>query len=325
MLLRRRLRFTGAVVTLALLLQGCQSHRSKLETPAELPQDTQFHALQQTQLGIYAVFLPPGYHAPENREKTYPLAVILHGHGSTEIRHGQQADLFGRNDVIYLAPRAPYPHHEVFIELGTPGWTALPTVPEQLHTIGPGHEDYIDVDRLYTDWIADTIQDVRRRYRVSSERVVVYGHSQGATYAHLLSLHHPELVKAYFAFAGYYWWSDEKPGPEAAQILRQNDVFAVLAHNRPDPVVEVSETERLIAYLAQHGVPHQAYISKAGDHYLTDEEKKMVADFIHTWCRGARAKSERALPPLTRASEQRRDEGAPGPTDLPTGANEAKL
>ncbi len=126
---------------LAVALPACHSNARRLETPKKLPTDTYFHGLPQTQLGVYAVFLPPGYHAPENRNKRYPLVLILHGHGSTEIRHGQHADEFGRNDVIYLAPRAPYPHEGVFMELKTPGWTAWPTVPEQLYDIGPEHED----------------------------------------------------------------------------------------------------------------------------------------------------------------------------------------
>jgi predicted esterase len=269
-----------------------------MEAPKELPADTKFHALPQTQLGIYAIFLPPGYAAPENRDKKYPLVLIIHGHGSTEIRHGQMADTFGRKDVIYLAPRAPYPHEEVFIVLDTPGWTAMPTVPEQLWEIKEGDADYIDVDRLYTDWIASTVQDVRRRYRVSDQRIVIYGHSQGATYAYLFALHHPELVKAYFAFAGYYSFIEDKTIGEGAQILKQNGVFSSLLHNRPDPMVEVAETESLAAYFKQHGVRHEALISAAGDHYLTDDERKRATKFIRDWCCGAHAGETRTLPPL---------------------------
>jgi predicted esterase len=281
-----------------LLLQACGPQRRPLEAPKELRRDTYFHALPQTQLGIYAVFLPPGYYAAENRDKKYPLVLILHGHGSTEIRHGQHADEFGREDVIYLAPRAPYPHEGVFMEHKTPGWTAMPPVPSQLHDIGPDHKDYIDVDRLYTNWIADTIQDVRRRYRVNEQRVVLYGHSQGATYAHLFALHHPELVKAYFAFAGWYGEPNESFKPEDAQTLLKNSVFPFLAHNRHDPMLEVAQTERLSSYLTKQNVPHTTFLSETGDHYLTDEEKKKVAAFVDEWCRGTHASLEPKLPPL---------------------------
>jgi len=269
-----------------------------MEAPKELPADTHFHALPQTQLGIYAVFVPPDYDAPENRDKKYPLVLIIHGHGSTEIRHGQMADTFGRKDVVYLAPRAPYPHEEVFTKLDTPGWTAMPTVPEQLWEIEEGDADYVDVDRLYMDWIASTIQDVRKRYRVSDQRIVIYGHSQGATYAHLFAVHHPELVKAYFAFAGYYSFIKDKTVGEGAEILKQNDVFPSLLHNRPDPMVEVAETENLAAYFKQHGVRHESLISDAGDHYLTDDERKRATEFIRDWCCDAHGADKRTLPPL---------------------------
>jgi predicted esterase len=287
-----------AAALLALVLPACRSNGRQFEAPKKLPTDTNFHALPQAQLGIYAVFLPPGYHAPENRNKKYPLVLILHGHGSTEIRHGQHADDFGRNDVIYLAPRAPYPHEEVFMELKTPGWTAWPTVPEQLYEIGPEHKDYVDVDRLYTNWIADTVQDVRRRYRVNEQRVVIYGHSQGATYAHMFALHHPELVKAYFAFAGWYGETTEELDLHDAKILKENKVFPFLAHNRRDPALDVAQTERLAAFFSRHAVRHATFISETGDHYLTDEGKQKVASFVNEWCRGAHAVEKPTLPPF---------------------------
>lgn len=317
------LALTAAVLTL--VLSGCRSHGRELETPKKPPADTYFHALPQTQLGLYAVFLPPDYHAPESRNKTYPLVLILHGHGSTEIRHGQHADDFGREDVIYLAPRAPYPHEEVFMELKTPGWTARPTVPEQLHDIGPGHEDYVDVDRLYTQWIADTVQDVRRRYRVNEQRIVIYGHSQGATYAHMFALHYPELVKAYFAFAGWYAETNETLDPEHARVIRENKVFPVLAHNRLDPVLDVAQTERLASHFSRNTVRYATFISETGGHYLTDEGMQKVASFVDEWCRGAHAAEEPTLPPLKTAQELAAGDCAQEQPPEPHGAAEQPI
>lgn len=289
------------MLVLGVLLSACGSRKGGLTTPPELPAGTKHHALPQTQLGIYAIFLPPDYN--ENSDKTYPLVVIIHGHGSTEIRHGQLADIFGREDVIYLAPRAPYPHPEVFIYDRTPGWTAWPSIPESLYEIDEGHEDYIDVDVLYTQWIADTVQDVRRRYRVNDQRVTVYGHSQGAAFAHLFALHHPELVKAYFAFAGFYGQTTDKPTPKAARTLKENQIFPYLAHNRSDPMVGAVQTERLEAYFKTHGVKHAAFIAESGDHYLTPEGRARAIGFIRDWCCGEHATAARPLPPLTRSSE----------------------
>lgn len=303
---RATLRSVGnacAVLILASAAPACRSHGAGLETPAELPNDTYYHALPQTQLGVYAVLLPPGYHSPENGKRVYPLVLIIHGHGSNEIRHGQLADVFGRDDVIYLAPRAPYPHEEVFMYLDTPGWTAWPRVPEQLRAVDEGDEDYVDVEKLYTTWIADTVSDVRRRYRVSEQRVVVYGHSQGAYFSHLLALHHPELVKAYFAFAGGYGQTTEKPSSRAASILLENEIFPFVAHNRPDPMVPAVESERLVSYFEEYGVRHGSFISESGDHYLTDEGERRAKEFLRDWCCGPHGNERRKLPALKARSE----------------------
>lgn len=313
---RSRGRAELVLSVLGAVLAACGGAKRPMETPKELPVGTEYHALPQRQLGLYAVFVPPGYGAPENREKTYPLVLIIHGHGSTELRHGQLADTFGREDVLYLAPRAPYAHEEVFTELREPGWTARPTVPEQLYSIGPGDDGFVDVDRLYTDWLADTVQDTRRRYRVSDQRVVVYGHSQGATFAHLFALAHPQLVKAYFAFAGYYRATTDQPTSAAAQTLRDHGIFPFLAHNRPDPVVEASETDRLVAYFSANGVPHGSFLAETGDHYLTDEGRRRATEFLREWTRGAHANDPRKLPPL-----EGREATTKGSESLPDGAS----
>src|SRR5262245_60532691 len=80
--------------------------------PVENLTNVEQHGLLQKTLGFYAVFLPEAYSKSDQR---YPLVVILHGSGSTELNHGQLANDFGREQAIYVAPRAPYPHHEVFI------------------------------------------------------------------------------------------------------------------------------------------------------------------------------------------------------------------
>ena len=52
----------------------------------------------------FPVYLPPDYDSEENRDRTWPICVILHGSGSTETAHGSFANTFGRHGVIYVAP-----------------------------------------------------------------------------------------------------------------------------------------------------------------------------------------------------------------------------
>ena len=65
---------------------------------------------------------PPDYDSSNRR---YPIFVILHGNGSNETSRGQLADDFGREGVIYVAVRAPYPSGGS-AGRGQPGYTAWP-------------------------------------------------------------------------------------------------------------------------------------------------------------------------------------------------------
>jgi predicted esterase len=250
------------------------------------------HALLQETVGFYAVFLPPDYDAPENRERRYPLVVILHGMGSTEVRHGRLADTFGREDAIYVAPRAPYAFPEVFFASKEPGYTAWPESPKSADpdAFWETELEPLNVDALYTDWIARCIADAHQRYRLRDERAVLYGHSQGAAFAHRFAVEHPTLVKAYYAFAGYYAFTTDHPDDAAhVQILRQNHIFPMLAHNRKDPLVPVAATEKLLAYFDRHALPHAEYVSDEGDHQLSEPNAARATSFVHEWCCGERA------------------------------------
>jgi hypothetical protein len=52
------------------------------------PVDPVHHALVQKKVGFCAVYLPPECADEANAEQTWPVCLILHGHGSTETGHG---------------------------------------------------------------------------------------------------------------------------------------------------------------------------------------------------------------------------------------------
>ncbi len=265
------------------------TEKKKLKTIAEDEslQDVEHHALVQKKVGFYAVFLPHEY---SKSTKHYPLVVILHGSGSNEVRHGSLANDFGREQAIYVAPRAPHPHHEVFAEFGTPGWTAWPTYPEKWGKWdSPGFPKDrvkdVDAGRLYVEWIASVIEDVRRQYRVTNAKAVLYGHSQGAAFAHQFAVQRPELVRAYFAFAGYYGDTTDNPELDAPAIaLKKHGVHIMLAHHELDDVVKVEQTRLLSGYLKRHGVEHVANLLPAGSHLGGPEVKRLAAEFIRSEC-----------------------------------------
>ena len=109
----------------------------------------------------------------------YPICVILHGSGSTELEHGKYADLFGRQGVIYVAPRAPYPHLGTSVQLQRLGWTAWSPDADRF----PADEEdalQAQIVEQYVDWIFACVDDTRTRYRTRGDSVFLFGsHGRG--------------------------------------------------------------------------------------------------------------------------------------------------
>lgn len=249
-----------------------------------------YHALPQTQLGFYAVLTPPGYDAPENVGRRYPLVVILHGSGSNELIHGSLADDFGREGIIYVLPRAPYPSPEHFAA-GKEGFSGWPVYPESWGEYGsptfPKTELLRPVYKLYTRWIAETVLDARSRYRVSHNRAVVVGHSEGATFAHLFAADYPALVRAYAAYAGP--WQYVVSASDAAQkfaSLRVAGIMPFLVHHDGDTIVDVANTQALDAKMTEQGVKHTTHILPGGTHATDPEVRRLLRAFTREQCCG---------------------------------------
>ena len=247
------------------------------------------HALIQKKVGFYGVLLPEGYDADERR---YPVVVILHGSGSTEEAHGHLANKFGREGVIYVLPRAPHAHQSVFFEKQQPGWTAWPSYPEEWgKRDGPKFpkEEVDDVDPkgLYVEWIVSTIRDARARYRTTDEGAVVFGHSQGASFAHELAIQHPDMLKAYFAYAGYYDSTTEHMADAAhSSGLKKQGVAIAIAHHEKDELVKFEHASKLVDYFKRHGVNHEAHLLSGGAHTVTPEVRQAAGAFVRKWCCG---------------------------------------
>ena len=263
---------------------------------ADDPPGPAHHAVVQKKVGFYAVYLPPGYDAEENREVRWPVCVLLNDAGETEADAAAFAETLGRRGVIYVAPRAA--HEALFVRRGGGGgfgWSVWPRYPESWGPIGsegfPREEiERLKVERLFTDFVADCLADVRERYRVEDRRAVVLGGGEGAMLAHLFAIHRPELVREYFAYAG--WYRPTIQDDVAAVTLKKHGVRPVLAHCNGDPRVEARETRDLSSYLTEHGVDHDALIFPGGSHSWTTRATRAAQEFVASRCRGEE------LPPL---------------------------
>ena len=188
---------------------------------AELP-GMRRHALPTTTLGSYIVLLPPDY---DTSEKRYPVVFILHGSGSTEVRHARVTKDLGREGVIYVAPRALHPHTGVFLGRGQAGWTAWP--PER----GEPERDEAHPMKHYASWVLRCADDVAKRYRTRGDRFHLWGHSQGAAAATCVAMLHPKRVASFFAYAGYY--PEEIVTDATIAGLETHGVHAELCHRHP--------------------------------------------------------------------------------------------
>ncbi|MBC8144013.1 MAG: hypothetical protein H7X80_00430, partial [bacterium] len=120
------------------------------------------HFAEMKSRGTYIVMLPPDY---ETSSTKYPICVILHGSGSTDIAHGRVSDSMGRDGVIYIAPRAPFPHAGV-VSTGAMGWTSSP--PDDLPESDPNRA-HVVTD--YVNWIFTCVDEVKKKYRALDGKV----------------------------------------------------------------------------------------------------------------------------------------------------------
>lgn len=205
-------------------------------------------------LGTYLVMLPPDY---ETSGKDYPLCLILHGSGSTEIEHGAVVDDFGRDGVIYASVRAPFADLRVVAGTKKPAFTAWPA--EAGRNFEPAQDAYVD-------WIFDVAEYVRREFRVRPGTIFIWGHSQGGQFAKLSALLHPDRVASFLAQAG---------SPVAANIatserfaaMKREGMEVWLVHGKDDASVPVGTSTAFAERLKGAGISYKLYVEE-GDHSI---------------------------------------------------------
>jgi predicted esterase len=214
--------------------------------------------------GTYIVMLPSDY-ATSN--KRYPVIVILHGSGSNETSHGQLADDFGRDGVIYVAPRAPYGSGSV-ANAGQAGYTAWP--PEDFEPIASVRNDYVE-------WIFQTVRTVQREYRTLPGRVSIYGHSQGGQFAMLSALLHPNQVTSIFVQAGSQV-PDEYFTRERLAAIKAKGITVWICHGEQDGSVPVAQGKALSDRLKAAGIP-VIFRSVPGIHTINPQMREIAREW----------------------------------------------
>jgi predicted esterase len=227
-------------------------------------------------LGSYIVALPPGY---AESKVSYPLVVILHGNGSNELNHGRLADKAGREGVIFVVPRAPYPHEQVFTGMGRPGWTWRPQDAEDKDIAG------FKPAARYVASIIACVDDAKKRYRVQGERFYVFGHSMGGFFANATAALHPQRVAAYFAYAGGL--AEELQTAELLKPLATHGVKAWIVHGKADTVVPPAASEKAFKLLTENGVQANLHLFDDVTHGVEEPVLKLLQSWLKTVVRAA--------------------------------------
>ncbi len=226
--------------------------------------------LETRSVGTYIVALPEDY---ETSNRNYPLCVILHGSGSSETGHGQLADAFGRDGVIYISPRAPYTHTSSYKGTGELGFTAW--TPDQIDSLDPM---YKAVPQLYAAWIMECIRDAQAHYRVNNQKPILLGHSQGAAFSWITASLYPNQIRSIFAYAGYF--PDDFCTDEKLRGVKNANVKITLAHGTADNVVAPEATTGIAALLKEQGIAYSFTEHEGVGHGIAKDVMEQMKEWI---------------------------------------------
>lgn len=167
----------------------------------------------------------------KNESSNSPLLILLHGHGSNE------NDLFSFNtqipgNWIVISVRAPYKLGE-----GSYRWYDVKMVNEKI-TINTEEEEKSRKKLL------SLIENITKKYKVNTRKIIVAGFSQGANMASAISLTSPDKIGGFGVFSGRFI-NELKPLISASKSLKSLKCF--LAHGNKDymlPITYARENEQ---------------------------------------------------------------------------------
>lgn len=136
---------------------------------------TTVYASRFDQRFAYCAYVPQDY--DEDGDRTYPIAVIVHGTERGMLAYRDAfADFAEENGVIVLCPLFP-------ANICFPGDLSS----YKMLRAGDLHYDAV---------LIDMIEELRERYRVEGDRVMMYGFSGGGHFTHRFLYLHPERLLA---------------------------------------------------------------------------------------------------------------------------------
>jgi phospholipase/carboxylesterase len=181
--------------------------------------------------------------------------LLLHGTGGNErdlIPLGRELD----PNVALLSPRGK------ILENGMPRF---------FRRLGEGVFDVEDL-KYRTNELADFVVAAMLHYKLAADRIVAVGYSNGANIAASMLLLRPEILRAAILFRAMV--------PLVPQNLPDLSSLRVwMGAGSQDPIIPVSETQRLVALLRRAGADVAIHFANA-NHGLTNAEVETAKHWI---------------------------------------------
>jgi phospholipase/carboxylesterase len=191
---------------------------TSLETQKKLMRGEKNY-ISATQMIPYYLHLPEGY----DPKKSYPLVIGLHGYGDVATRFSGIWKYFGKSEVIFAAPEAPYPYSDM--ELGFSWQPEVDYMSAEMQTA------YTQL----TDYVLELKKKLGAEYNISETWLL--GFSQGAFMGYMLALKNPASFSGLVACGGGLVkdvFTDEDY--KAAKELK-----VIISHGKKDNVVPFEE------------------------------------------------------------------------------------
>jgi phospholipase/carboxylesterase len=219
---------------------------------------------------------------PMEKDRDYPLVVILHGHGANPERYGGLFELAGTSlQAVVCAPYGPYP---IFYENERGySWYPAPWFFREVLARGGQADDRArrqEIERheqeVSNAYVLAAIAEVKARYPIASDQVYLMGHSEGGVLAYGLAIRHPELFRGLIVIGSRL--RDEDATPQLLDAAAGR-LQALICHSRKDQAIDYEAAKSAHSRLKKAGIQSQL-VSYMGGHAITGELVKTIATWI---------------------------------------------
>ena len=171
---------------------------------------------------------------PNLKSEKTSLLILLHGYGSNE------EDLFSfatelPEDLIIISARAPQS-----LGFGSYSWYTINFTASQ--------GKFSDIPEAITarDLIAEFIDEIQERYKISPSKTFLLGFSQGTILSYAVALNYPEKVQKIVALSGYI---NPDLLPKKLNSTTYNKLDFFISHGIVDQVIPVEWANKAPQFL----------------------------------------------------------------------------